>query len=421
MGLTLAKARIQPIRSDERAREQGQEMVEDWIQDHEARAATGPYRRPWVPPGLPGLVQLLRRWKRPPPRLDRFRPEPCITVDEHLVRTARHPAIDFHTHLGRWLTRDGSWMAPDVGELIDLMDSCNVVSLVNLDGRWGAELEDNLDRYDRAHEGRFFTFCHLDWSLLGSGDGPTRLVGSLKRSASAGARGLKVWKDLGLKVTVGGRLLVPSDSRLDPVWDAAGELGLPVLIHVGDPLAYFRPVDDRNERIEELLRHPGTSLSRFGVEHYFSLLGSLESVVARHPGTTFVGAHLGCFPQDLGWLSAMLEHHANFCVDLGAQSAELGRIPRAAARLIEGHPDRVLFGTDAFPLRAEDFHVYFRLLETDDEYFAYSSDPVPRNGRWSISGLALSEATLGKVYRENACRLLGETPTGDGEHAPTAG
>ena len=125
---------------------------------------------------------------------------------------------------------------------------------MNLDGRWGVELEENLDRYDRAYPGRFFSFCHLDWRLLDEPDGAARLVESLRRSVDAGARGLKVWKDLGLTVTARDRRILPDDPLLAPVWTAAAELRIPVLVHVADPVAFFHPVDRHNERLEELLR-----------------------------------------------------------------------------------------------------------------------------------------------------------------------
>ncbi|MGH9006693.1 MAG: amidohydrolase family protein [Acidimicrobiales bacterium] len=351
----------------------------------------------------------------PGPRLRRYRPESRLVVEQHPVARAASPAIDFHTHLGRWLTRDGGWMAPDVGELLTLMDACNVATAVNLDGRWGDELEANLDRYDRTHPGRFVTFCHVDWKALEKGQQPDVLVKELERSAAVGARGVKVWKDLGLEIRVGGRLLFPDDPMIDPVWEAAGSLGLPVLIHVGDPLAFFLPADERNERLEYLLDHPGVTQRRHGPAHFSRLMEALEAVVARHPATTFVGAHVGGSPEDLGWIASLMAGYRNFYVDISAQAAELGRQPRAAARLCRAHPDRVLFGTDAFPLRAEDYHLYFRLLETNDEHFPYSSKPVPPSGRWAVSGLGLSGEILDRIYRRNARIVLGdEDEAGEG-------
>ena len=189
-------------------------------------------------------------------------------------------------------------MAPDADALLELMDQSNVVALVNLDGRWGDESERNLDRYDRAHPGRFSTFCHVDWHLLDTEKHAGTLVESIESSAAAGARGLKVWKDLGLSIRRGGNLLLPDDPVLDPVWAAAGALHLPVLIHVADPVAFFHPVSASNERLDELLRYPSASQARMGRAHFERLINSLESVVSRHPDTVFVGAHAGCYPEE---------------------------------------------------------------------------------------------------------------------------
>jgi predicted TIM-barrel fold metal-dependent hydrolase len=320
-------------------------------------------------------------------------------------------AIDAHTHLGRWLTPDSSWMAPDVGALLALMDASNLGALVNLDGRWGAELDENLARYDHAHPDRFYTFCHLDWRLLERPGGSDALVRSLQQSAQQGARGVKVWKDLGLRVTVGGRRILPDDPALTPVWEAAGALGLPVLVHTADPVAFFQPVGAQNERIEELTAHPSISLANEGVGALRRLLDSFEAMVANHPGTTFIGAHVGCHVENLAAVATLLDRYPNLFIDISGRAAELGRQPRAAARLIAAHPDRVLFGTDQLPIRAEDYGVYFRLLETDDEYFSYAPGRhPPPHGRWQISGLALERPILEQVYATNAERLLRIAP-----------
>jgi predicted TIM-barrel fold metal-dependent hydrolase len=368
---------------------------------------SGPYRRgAWLRPALPALRRL-RALVHPGPRLARFDPVATLELPAHPTSAAAVPAIDFHTHLGRWLTPDSSWMAPDVGALLALMDASNLSALVNLDGRWGAELDENLARYDHAHPGRFHTFCHLDWRLLDTLDGTAALVRSLEQSARQGARGVKVWKDLGLSVTAGGRRVLPDDAALTPVWEAAGALGLPVLVHVADPVAFFQPVGVRNERVEELSAHPSISLAKEGVGMLARLLDSFERMVASCPGTTFVGAHVGCHVENVAAVSALLDRYPNLLVDISGRAPEIGRQPRAVGRLIATHPDRVLFGTDQLPIRAEDYGVYFRLLETDDEYFSYAPGRTPPpHGRWQISGLALDPRTLEQVYAENARRLL---------------
>jgi len=316
------------------------------------------------------------------------------------------PAVDAHAHLGRWRT-GGRWAAPDVVALIDLMDACNVAAVVNLDGCWGGELDANLNRYDRRYPGRFATFCHVDWAALAEPKPQARLAASLERSVSAGACGLKVWKDLGLHVRDGGGLLVlPDDRRLDPLWDKAAELGVPVVMHTADPLAFFDPPDRHNERLEELLAHPDWSFADPAFPPFTRLIEALEAAVAAHPATTFIGAHAGCYAERLAWVSRMLDTYPNFHIDIGARIAELGRQPRATAALVLSHPDRVLFGTDRIPPDRPTYEIYFRFLETADECFPYSPKDPPPNGRWPISGVDLPAEVLAAVYGENCRRLL---------------
>jgi predicted TIM-barrel fold metal-dependent hydrolase len=340
-------------------------------------------------------------------RLSRYQPQSTLVVEQHPVSRPMHPVIDAHAHLGRWLTGGRTWLAPDVPALLDGMSQVGVHSMVNLDGRWGAELDANLRRYDEAHPGRFATFCHVDWTVLRDSGGEAALERSIRDSAARGARGLKVWKDLGLHVRdATGRLVRPDDRRLDGVWAAAGELGLPVVWHIADPVAFFLPVDHRNERFEELSRHPEWSHARLGLEVQRTLLAALERVVAAHPSTVFVLAHMGV-AEDLGWVRRLLQERPNVCVDISARLAEIGRQSRAASALCTDFPDRVLFGSDAFGvLDTAVLRTHYRVLETCDEHFPYSSDPVPLQGRWAVSGLGLPEDVLKAVYRENAGRLL---------------
>jgi predicted TIM-barrel fold metal-dependent hydrolase len=369
------------------------------------------FGRRFVPEPVLEMARVVRKWRARGPHLTSYAPVSTLELPSHTPSRACVPAIDFHTHLGRWLSSKGEWMQPDVGFVVNLMDSCNVASLVNLDGRWGLELEENLERYDWAHPGRFFTFCHLDWRLLNQPDGPDRLVDSLRNSVAAGARGLKIWKDLGMTVEVRGRRILPDDPMLSPVWEEAGALGIPVLIHVGDPLAFFQPVGRHNERLEELLRYPSSSRQRGGLQEFHGLIDSLEHTVASHPRTTIIGAH-GFYPENLARVSEMFDCYPNFHIDVAWVAAQLGRQPRAAQALLMKHPDRVLFGTDVFPTRAGIYHAYFRLFETADEAFSYTDDPVPGSGRWPIYGLDLPHSVLEQVYRDNACRLLGLPSSG---------
>jgi predicted TIM-barrel fold metal-dependent hydrolase len=340
--------------------------------------------------------------------LREYRPRSMLRTARHDVVRSRFPAVDAHNHLGRWLSDTGDWVVPDVDELLATLAARNVAAIVNFDGRWGDELEANLDRYDRAHPGFFATFCQLDWAEAVRPGFARRLVESLHRSAKAGAKGLKVWKDLGLHIRDDrDRLLLPDDPRLTDVWDAAGDFGFPVAIHTADPVAFFEPPDATNERLEELLVHPDLSFAdpdRF--PRFERLIDALESVISSHPRTIFIGVHVGNCAEDLERVQRMLERYPNYHIDIGARIAELGRQPRASARLLQRHADRVLFGTDDFPPDPSVYAIYFRFLETEDEYIPYSTEEVPPEGRWAISGLGLSDVVLGRVYASNARRLI---------------
>jgi predicted TIM-barrel fold metal-dependent hydrolase len=346
-------------------------------------------------------------------RLQDWRPEPTLVVPSHPIDRARLPAIDAHNHLGRWLSAwvgddPHAWTVRDVDALLDLMADCNLRAIVNLDGRWGEELRDNLDRYDRAYPGRFATCCHVDWeAAVAAGDVGRAAADSLRESVAAGAKGIKVWKDLGLHVRdASGELILPDDPQLQPLWEAAAELEVPVFIHTADPVAFFDPVDERNERYEQLQAHPEWSFSDPTFPRFDRLIDALEGLVASNPSTTFVGVHVAGYAENLGRVGRMLDAYPNLHVDIAARVAELGRQPRAARELILAHPDRVVFGIDEFPPAREQYAIYFRFLETADEHFPHSTEEVPSMGRWAIAGLDLPEDVLRKVYATNALRIL---------------
>lgn len=325
------------------------------------------------------------------------------------VERAAFPAIDVHNHLGRWLS-DGEWMIEDPDALVGVMDECGVQTVVNLDGMWEEEVTENVERYDRAYPGRFLTFCQLDWSELAAPDGVERLHASLEDSARRGARGVKIWKSLGLTIRdADGALILPDDARVIAVVERAGELGLPVLIHTADPKAFFEPLDARNERIDELMQMKEWWFGDRAVHPTFDrlLLAHRRLVEACHD-TRFIGAHAGCAAEDLDLVERLLDDCSNYTIDIGGRMAELGRQPRRFSQLLARHPDRVLFGTDIYPATEEQYRLHFRFLETRDEAFEYApGSDVPPQGRWTVSALGLDEATLEQLYRTNALRVLG--------------
>jgi predicted TIM-barrel fold metal-dependent hydrolase len=334
-------------------------------------------------------------------RLRDFAPVSMLTTAVTTQTDPAAPIVDVHNHLGRRTTR--VWQAPDPAALIATMDEAGVATVVNLDGEWADELEANLDRYDRPYPGRFVTFARVDWADTVTPGWGDRMAASLTDSVRRGAAGLKLWKDIGLRVRdEHGELVFLDDHRLEPLWAALADSGVPVLIHTADPVAFFQPLDRHNERLEELLRHPDWHFHGAEFPPLERLMDALESVVAAHPRVRFIGAHVGCLAENLDRVESMLDRYPNYRIDIAARLAELGRQPRRTRALIERHPDRVLLGTDCAPPQVADYQLYLRFLASADEAFAYSTSEPPPTGRWTISGLGLPDDLAAKVEGDNA-------------------
>jgi predicted TIM-barrel fold metal-dependent hydrolase len=228
----------------------------------------------------------------------------------------------------------------------------------------------------------------------------------MREQAKWGASGLKIWKTLGLSVRDHkDQLVAVDDPRLDPVWQTAAELHWPVVIHVADPAAFFEPLDQRNERWEELTINPEWHFPTPPYPTQKKILNDFSKMVNRNQNTTFIGAHVGCCAENLAWVGKMLDKNPNFFIDISSRIGELGRQPYSARKFFKRYSDRILFGLDA-GIDIAKYQTVFRFLETDDEYFNYSSDHVPARGRWSIYGLGLPDDILKRVYFENASRVL---------------
>ena len=343
-----------------------------------------------------------------------YRPRTSLRVAAHEVRRPRFPVVDAHNHLGPAFGGDWATRPPD--ELIATLDEAGVEMVVDLDGGQGDALSTEIERWQAAYPERVAVFAGLDYESWATdpafGEAEAR---RLRDSAARGARGLKVWKLLGLRARdPDGRLVAVDDPRLDPVWSAAAELGLPVLIHIADPIAFFDPLDATNERWEELQAHPDWHFwprqpagapDAPGFPGFDDLLAAFGRLVARHPATTFVGAHVGCAAEDLALVSSMLDAYPNLAVDIAARLGELGRQPYTSRAFFLRHADRILFGADMAP-DPDLYAIHYRFLETFDESFDYGTEPVPGQGRWQIHGIGLPDDVLRKVYGDNARRIL---------------
>jgi len=330
-----------------------------------------------------------------------YDPEPALETEETIVSASRYPSTDVHCH---WSTRQ------DPVKMLEAMDAGNIERAVNLSGGWGEALDRMVELYHSVSPDRFLIFCNVDFSRIDEPDFAEGAVAEIRRARAKGAAGLKIFKSLGLTVRdASGKVVPVDDARLDPIWAVCGELGMPVLIHSADPVAFFEPIDEENERWMQLKRHPDWSFHGEDYPSREEVLAQRNRMMARHPGTTFIGAHMGGNSEDLEALGKVLDAHPNFVVDMSARVAELGRQPYTARRFFIEYQDRILYGTDRYPGRTQQprHAIYCRFLETDDEYFKYYDHPFPPTGEWRIYGIFLPDEVLYKVYKGNAERVLG--------------
>jgi len=355
--------------------------------------------------------------------LREFKPRCLLRVQEHLPEKARYPVVDAHNHLV------GDVPAAD---MLAAMDAAGVAVFLNVTGNVSLPFDESgysirrrelsvyLEGWVKPHPRRFaaFTMAEFarwdDFTLFRTPDNPSGepkkwvdlCIQRLEADVQAGARGLKITKELGLRfLDNDGSMIRVDDERLYPIWRRAGELKIPVLIHVSDPLGFFLPVDAANEHYLTLVDAPGWSFlgSPFGKQE---LLEQRDRLVAAHPRTRFQCAHVANMPEDLGYVGRFLDKNLNSVVDFSARIDELGRQPFTAHDFFVKYQDRILFGTD-MPARPDIYRCYFRFLETRDQYFEYP-DYVGRWGhsRWRIYGLGLPDRVLKKVYYQNALRWI---------------
>jgi predicted TIM-barrel fold metal-dependent hydrolase len=351
--------------------------------------------------------------ERPRVWLDEFRPRSMLRVPQHELTQARFPVVDVHTHFGLKL-RGGS---KALDEYVKLMDRNQIAVCVSLDGQLGDAWDEHAKLLWANHRQRFVIFVHLDWQGDGDPDDVAtwdchrpdfarRTAESLRVARNRGASGLKVFKEFGLSLrNPDGTLVRIDDPRFDPIWEACGRLGMPVLIHTADPAAFFEPIDATNERLEELGRHPEWSFHGERFPARDELLAARNHVIARHPDTVFIAAHLANDGEDLQQLAEWLDAYPNLYVDIASRIAELGRQPFTARRFMIQYADRILFGTDG-PWPETRVRLYWRFMETEDEYFPYSEKPFPPQGFWQIYGVNLPNDVLRKIYYANAARII---------------
>jgi predicted TIM-barrel fold metal-dependent hydrolase len=337
---------------------------------------------------------------KPPMTFEEYEPRSTLVVPAHPKTRSKFPFIDVHGHQ----PLNPSPAALD--QLIREMDELNMRVMVNLSGRQGDALAAGVRTYAR-HPGRVVTFANLNFSGIDEAGWGDRAAAQLERDVKeGGAVGLKIFKPLGMDLKDGAGKRVPTDdARLDPVWKKAGDLGIPVLIHTAEPPAFFTPIDKYNERWLELTQFPGRARPPEQYPPFDSLLAEQHRVFRKHRNTRFIAAHLDWLGADLGRLGRLLDSLPNVYTEVAAVLYELGRQPRAARDFLIHYQDRVMMGKDIY--EPSEYHTYFRVFETADEYFDYYRK---RHAFWKMYGLDLPDEVLKKIYYKNALKVIPGIP-----------
>ena len=326
---------------------------------------------------------------------EKYDPPSTLVVPVNRITKAKFPFIDVHNHQFNMNNQD-------LQDLVTPMDKMNMAVMVNLSGVGGDKLKQSVKNVQSNFPKRFIIFTNIDFNGVGEPNWTKDAVAKLETDVKNGANGLKIYKSLGFsaKDNTGKRVTV-DDPRLDAIWNKCGELGIPVLIHTADPKPFWDPLDENNERWLELKTHAGRKRSNTDPAPFETLIEEQHRIFKKHSKTTFIAAHFGWYANDLGHLDTLLTQLPNVVVEFGAVIAELGRQPRMAKQFFTKYQDRILFGKDSWV--PEEYNTYFRVLETEDEYFPYHKK---YHAFWKMYGLGLPDNILKKVYYQNALRIV---------------
>ena len=329
---------------------------------------------------------------------EEYEPPTSLVVEEHHVTRSKFPFIDIHNHQGNMNTSN-------FAELTSKMDKLNMAVMINLSGRGfrssGDHLEKSIENIKNRFPNRFVLFTNVEFADIDNPEWAARTIQQLEDDVKRGAMGLKIYKSLGLfNKDKSGKVIALDDPRIDPVWAKCGALGIPVLIHAADPKQFWQPIDKNNERWLELKLHPGRRHDTDSIS-WETVIAQQHNIFKKHPNTKFINAHLGWYGSDLKKLGGLMDQFPNMYTEIGAVIAELGRQPRAAKAFLTKYQDRVLFGKDSWV--PEEYETYFRVLETEDEYFPYHKR---YHAFWRMYGIGLPDDILKKIYYKNAMSLI---------------
>jgi len=333
--------------------------------------------------------------QRPVMDFEAYDPVSTLKVPSHVITRAKFPFIDVHNH--QW-----ALSAHHIPAILKVMDTLNMAVMVNLSGGNGDRLKEMVQAVRNTAAQRFIVFANIDFNGIGSAGWTEKSVRQLEYDVKNGASGLKIFKNLGISVKDNKGERVPvDDARLDAIWEKCGELNIPVLIHTADPKPFWDPADEHNERWLEIVTHPGRKRGPNDPVPWEQLIEEQHRLFRKHQATTFIAAHFGWYANDLNKLGNLLDEIPNIMIEFGAVIPELGRQPRAARKFFERYQDRILFGKDSWV--PEEYTTYFRVLESEDEYFPYHKK---YHAFWRMYGMNLPDEVLKKIYYKNALRII---------------
>jgi len=327
--------------------------------------------------------------------IEEYSPKSTLINKKTKLKRSKYPFVDVHNH-------QFDMPLKNLNNLVAEMDSLNMGFMINLSGFRGLYLKKSLENIKENAPNRFGLFLNIDFEAIDESDFEATQTALIDSAVNSGVMGLKVYKSLGLTdIDSKGNRIPINDPRLAPIWDTCGKNKIPVLIHSGEPSSFWHPKDKFNERWLELRQKPNRFRDPNTNPSFEEVLAEQHEVFKKHPNTIFINAHLGWMGNDLDRLENHLDTFPNVMTEIGAVLAELGRQPKRARSFFIKYQDRILFGKDSY--KVSEYYTYFRVLETDDEYFDYYRK---RHAHWKMYGLALPDTVLQKLYYKNALDLF---------------
>ena len=327
--------------------------------------------------------------------IEEYSPKSTLINKKTKLKRSKYPFVDVHNH-------QFDMPLINLNNLVAEMDSLNMGFMINLSGFRGLYLKKSLENIKENAPNRFGLFLNIDFEAIDESDFEATQTALIDSAVNSGVMGLKVYKSLGLTdIDSKGNRIPINDPRLAAIWDTCGKNKIPVLIHSGEPSSFWDPKDKFNERWLELRQKPNRFRDPNTNPSFEEVLAEQHEVFKKHPNTIFINAHLGWMGNDLDRLENHLDTFPNVMTEIGAVLAELGRQPKRARSFFIKYQDRILFGKDSY--KVSEYYTYFRVLETDDEYFDYYRK---RHAHWKMYGLALPDTVLQKLYYKNALDLF---------------